>query len=144
MNFIVKNSGDGKSYDLVKWVIEGRKFYKLKADGKPPEYYINRLGAYDECGIVIQNRCLVVFEETEKANIMHKYGLTYQEVETVSTIKNGYYRPSLREMEFAFDNLDLYLQYLIQRDLESFGNIKVVSFNKDSLLENFLQKTLKG
>lgn len=71
------------------------------------------------------NRIIVVIHEQEKKRVMEKYDLTYQQVETYSTIQNHYYYPALFQKELFIDNVEWILQELFHGRVFGFSATKV-------------------
>lgn len=64
------------------------------------------------------DRIMVVISGIEKSRVMAVHGLGYHEVETMSTIIDGYHPPTLRKKTLYVDNLDLMMTALFGTEVE--------------------------
>jgi hypothetical protein len=145
IKYINKNRQQGKTTELVNYVKDGRKFYMYIEpciyDDVVPKLEISEC-RYNELGYknaFKENlRVLVVQTSKEKDFIMRNFGLTYQEVETVDTIKSA---RGFRSRELVFDNFDSYIEHLVYKELNSIGNITMFSAGNSDIFSNmFLQR----
>jgi len=141
----------GKTTKLVNYIKEGRKFYKYQELFRPLKYYDNgerpsieisedEYNKVAEYGKTFKEnlRVLVVCTSQEKDYIIKNHSLTYQEVETVTTIKSarGY-----RNRELVFDNFDMYIEALLYREMNKIGNISLFSTgNSEIFSDKFLER----
>ncbi len=89
MRIISKPRGGGKTFEIAEWVKQGRT-----------------LGRKDT-----SDRILVVRSEEQKNIVMRDFNLGHHEVESVDTIVNHYYSPSLSIKDLFLDNADDFLQH---------------------------------
>lgn len=111
MTLIEQASGQGKTHTLVQWVLDGRNNDEFRA--------------------------LIVHDSREKDRLLKEYpDLTYQNIETFDTVRNHTYRPAQRNIKYAFDNVDIFIQRLFHEQFRGL-NIDMISASNTNLHDIF-------
>ena len=103
MQIDLRARGEGKTTAAVEWVKAGR------IEGRKDS----------------SDRILVVHSEQEKHRVVSTFDLGYHEVETVDTVLQDYYWPTLRKKQLYLDNADMFLETLFK------GLLRGISLTKE-------------
>lgn len=68
-----------------------------------------------------ERRIMIVINEREKNRIMIAYDLTYQQVETLHTVRENYHLPTRHRSKFMIDNLDMMLEQILGFSIVGFS-----------------------